>query len=162
MCMCAWVSVFFGHCSFFVDTIISCTHRPKIAPVTTLVSPLHQDGSPRSRTDTTNGEGSLHSGRNGRIPNSQEREDGHGWWSWLRRSEVAGQFLQGLAKARAQSVPWILQERVEAAWIRRWSCILACNAARAFATSLLERRPTPGTGSEVPSVNEVLRDARFV
>ena len=42
----------------------------------------------------------------------------------------------------------------------RACCILACSSA--FATSLLERRPTPGTGSEVPSVNEVLGDARFV
>ena len=78
-----------------------------------------------------------------------------------RWSGETAQFLQGLAKARAQSVPWILQERVEAAWIRRWSCILACSAARAFATSLLER-PTPGTGGKVPSLNEVFRHARFV
>ena len=35
-----------------------------------------------------------------------------------RWSGETAQFLQGLAKVRAQSVPWILQERVEAAWIR--------------------------------------------
>ena len=95
--------------------------------------------------------------RGGRTGSAVLAAEVEGRWS----GETA-QFLQGLAKARAQSVPWILQERVEAAWIRRWSCILACSAARAFATSLLERRPTPGTGGEVPSVNKVLRDARFV
>ena len=36
----------------------------------------------------------LASGRSARTPNLQGREDGLGWWSWLRRSEVAGQARQ--------------------------------------------------------------------
>ena len=39
--------------------------------------------------------------------------------------------------------------------------MLACSAVRAFAVSLLDRRPVPGTGGVIPSVHEVLRDARF-
>ena len=34
-------------------------------------------------------------------------------------------------------------------------------AARAFALSLLDKHPSPGTGAEVPQVHEVLRDNRF-
>ena len=55
-----------------------------------------------------------------------------------------------------------MQNRVKAAWLRRWSCILACSATRAFALSLLERRPNPGTGVDIPSEQEVLRDDRLV
>ena len=51
-----------------------------------------------------------------------------------------------------------LQNRVKAAWLRRWSNILACSAARAFALSLLDKHPNPGTGAEVPELHEVLRD----
>ena len=43
-----------------------------------------------------------------------------GRWS----GEIA-QFLCALATARAQSVPLNLQGRMEAAWLRRWSAILA-------------------------------------
>ena len=39
--------------------------------------------------------------------------------------------------------------------------MLACSAARAFAVSLLDRRPTPGTGEMIPSAQEVLRDDRY-
>ena len=37
----------------------------------------------------------------------------------------------------------------------------ACSAARAFAVSLLDRRPTPRTGDVIPSAEEVLRDDRY-
>ena len=49
-----------------------------------------------------------------------------------RWNAETAQFISALAKARSSSVPEILQARVEAAWIRRWSAILACSAARAF------------------------------
>ena len=51
------------------------------------------------------------------------------------------QFITALAGARAQEVPLVLQGRAEAAWVRRWSAILACTAARAFSLSLLDSRP---------------------
>ena len=75
-------------------------------------------------------------------------------------SETA-QFLTALARARAQEVPLVLQGRAEAAWVRRWSAILACTAARAFSLSLLDSPPVGGSGDVVPSVHEVLREARF-
>ena len=57
--------------------------------------------------------------------------------------------------------PLILQGRAKAAWLRRWSAMLACSAARAFAVSLLDRRNVPGVGGDHPSVHEVLREDRF-
>ena len=72
-------------------------------------------------------------------------------------SETA-QFLTALARARAQEVPLVLEGRAEAAWVRRWSAILACTAARAFSLSLLDSRPEGGSGDVV---HEVLREARF-
>ena len=74
-----------------------------------------------------------------------------------RWSAETAQFLTALAKARAQEVP---QGRAEIAWVKRWSTILACTAARAFTMSLLDRRPVSGIGEAVPQ--EVLREARFL
>ena len=39
--------------------------------------------------------------------------------------------------------------------------ILACTATRAFALSLLDRRPVSGSDAVVPSVSEVMRESRF-
>ena len=72
-------------------------------------------------------------------------ETGGGRWS-----DETAHFLRSLAKAKAESVPLLLQNRVKAAWLRRWSSILACSAGRAFALSLLDRRPNPGHGSLHP------------
>ena len=78
-----------------------------------------------------------------------------------RWSNETAQFLNALAEARSQSVPHILQGRAKAAWLRRWSAMLAGSAARAFAVSLLDRHPVPGVGGDPPSVHEVLREDRF-
>ena len=56
-----------------------------------------------------------------------------------RWSQEASIFLSDLAKARAQAAPLMLQGRVH----------------------LLERRPVPGAGEDAPSLDVVLRDARF-
>ena len=77
-----------------------------------------------------------------------------------RWSDETAHFLRSLAKAKAESVPLLLQNRVKAAWLRMWSSILACSARRAFAPSLLDRRPNPGTAS-IPSGNEVVHEDRF-
>ena len=63
-----------------------------------------------------------------------------------RWSEETTQFLRGLAKARADSVPSLLQGKVIAAWLRRWSSLLACSATRPFTESFLETRPVPRIG----------------
>ena len=101
-----------------------------------------------------------------RTQNLLVKEVGHGWSCWLLKWAA-----DGAKKLPLSSLPWprrvlslspfILQGRVHAALIRRWSAMLACSAARAFAVSLLDRRPVPVTGGVIPSVHEVLRDARF-
>ena len=82
-------------------------------------------------------------------------EVGGGW------SVETANFLVSLAKAKALDFPYVLQGRIQQAFIRRWSALLVCSAVRAFSASLLDRRPVPGLGV-IPSVNEVVRDARFV
>ena len=78
-----------------------------------------------------------------------------------RWSTETAQFLSSLANAVPSRKPSIFQGRTAAAWNRRWSAMLACGAARAFAVSLLDRHPTPGTGDMIPSTQEVLRDDRY-
>ena len=46
-------------------------------------------------------------------------------------------------------------------WLRGWRNLLSCTAVRALATSLLERRTSPGVTSAVPAEHEVLRESRF-
>ena len=69
--------------------------------------------------------------------------------------------MNALAKAKSQSAPQMLRGRVRAAYTRRWEAILACSAGQFFAMSLLERRPTCGTGMDPPSVHEVVRESLF-
>ena len=54
-----------------------------------------------------------------------------------------------------------MPQRVQSAWLRRWGNLLACNAAKAFALSLLDRRPLLGVGGDAPSVHEVVRDGHL-
>ena len=140
----------------------------QLAIDTTLVSPLRGDGSARPRAadhhgaaleaarrkkETTHSEVAL--GAEGRARLVVLAAEVGGRWS-----NETSQFLCGLAKARAETVPMILQGRAKAAWLRRWSSLLACSAVRAFSESLLEQRPVPQTGN-MPSTHEVLREDRF-
>ena len=77
-----------------------------------------------------------------------------------RWSIETAHFLASLAKAKAGTAPDVLRGRVQQAYVRRWSALLACSAIRAFSASLLDRRPVPAPGV-IPSVDEVVREARF-
>ena len=50
-----------------------------------------------------------------------------------RWSAETAQFFVALSNAKAESVPELLRGRVAAAWLRRWSTMLACSAVKAFA-----------------------------
>ena len=137
----------------------------QLALDTTMVSPLRRDGTTRPNFDGTVLEVARRrkeatcpelSGEGGRARLVVLAAEVGGRWS----AETA-QFLTSPAKARAQEVPLVLQGRAESAWVRRWSAILACTAARAFAMSLLDRRPVSGSDAVVPSVNVVMRESRF-
>ena len=79
-----------------------------------------------------------------------------------RWSEETRAFVQQLAKAKSRSVPRILVGRARQAWQHRWSSMLACASARAFALSLLDRRPVSGSDGATPSSAEVLADCRHL
>ena len=70
-----------------------------------------------------------------------------------RWSQETADFPNAMAKAKAEEYPRILQDRVRDACVRRWSALLACCLARSLAVFLL--------GGDIPSVHEVVRDARF-
>ena len=135
----------------------------QLAIDTTLVSTLHCDGSPRRGAAHTDGVTLVAARRRKERtypefvgPRSRARlvvlagEVG-GRWSPETRS-----FLSKLAKAKARSEPPILQRRAEQAWRMRWSAILACAAARAFASSLLDLKLGGGADGLTPLCHEVL------
>ena len=102
-------------------------------------------------------------GRRGRTRNLSGREVVPGW-SHLQAKLVAGviaNFLRVLAVAKARDATNVMQASVELAWFRRWSSILSCAAARAFADSLLEVRVAGGAGGDALSSNDVVWDNRF-
>ena len=140
----------------------------QLAIDTTMVSPLRRDGTARPRA--ADHDGAVLEVARRRKETTYPELSGEGGRARLvvLAAEVGGrwnsetaQFLTALARARAQEVPLVLQGRAEAAWVRRWSAILACTAARAFSLSLLDSRPVGGSGNVVPSVHEVLREAHF-
>ena len=61
-------------------------------------------------------------------------------------------------KARSRAEPLLLRRRVDKAWWLRWSAILSCAAARAVASSLLERRTAVGSDCATPFSHEVEED----
>ena len=140
----------------------------QLAIDTTLVFPPHRDGTARRgaasrpglaleqarrRKEATYPELSGDDGRARLVVIAAETG---GRWS----NETA-HFLRGLAKGKAETAPLLMQNRVKSAWLKRWSSMLACSAARALAMSLLEERPNPGTGGTAPSEHDVMREARF-
>ena len=108
-------------------------HGAQLAIDTTLVSPLHGDGAARRRAATVVEWHCMQLGGSRRplTQNSLAREGGLVWWC-SRWSQEASIFVRDLAKARAQAAPLILQGIVQAAYLRRWSSLLACSLARAF------------------------------
>ena len=73
-----------------------------------------------------------------------------------RFSAETAQFLTGLASAKVRELPELLRGRAHAAWLRRWSWLLACAAARAFALSLLEKDTSAGVDVPTLSAHEVM------
>ena len=78
-----------------------------------------------------------------------------------RWSTEARDFLVALAAAKAREAPFLLESSVKAAWLFRWSCMLACTAARSFALSLVGGLG-PGVDGAVPTLCDVLSEARYL
>ena len=132
-----------------------------------LVSPLTRDGTARPGAATRNG-AALQFARKDKERTYPELTGQYGRCRLVvfageiggRWSAETEQFLAALAHARAQSVPKFFQTKAARVWMMRWRGILVCIAPRAFAVSLLEKRPFPGVSAELPSVHEVVREER--
>ena len=136
---------------------------------TTLVCALRRDGQPRSSAGVDGAALQAARARKERtypeLVGSRARarlvvlalEVGGRWspeaWDFVR--------LLARARARARGEPRLLRQRAVAAWRRRWTGILACAAARAFAASLLVLPESGGVDGAAPSTSEVLEDARY-
>ena len=66
-----------------------------------------------------------------------------------RFSEETHTFVRLLARAKTRSIPEPLCTRARQSWMFRWGSLLACAAARAFASSLLDRRGHSGADGTV-------------
>ena len=129
----------------------------QLAIDTTLVSPLRRDVSARPRAADHNGAALEEARRRKERTYPELSGDGSRARLVVLAAEVGGRwsietanFLVSLAKAKALASPFVLHCRVQQAYIRRWSALLACSAVRAFTASLLDRRPVPGLGG-IPS-----------
>ena len=91
-----------------------------------------------------------------RWPSEACRVGRRGWGAFLR------QFISSLAWVKTQGMSDLLRRRASTAWTRRWSALLSCAAARAFASSLLDGRASGGVDGETPHVQEVLAAARHL
>ena len=148
---------------------LSLWNGSQLAIDTTLVSPLHRDGTARRKAATHNGAALQYARR--RKSTTCPELTGEGGRARLvvlaaevggRFSEEAASFVHALAKAKSRSHPPVLRGRVREALSRRWEGILACTAAKSFAVSLLDLRPACNTGMDPPSMHEVVRDCRFL
>ena len=70
-------------------------------------------------------------------------------------------FLRQLARAKSREEPPNFWTSAKLAWTWRWSMILACASARAFAQSLLENRAAQGFDGPTPTTAEVIGDSRY-
>ena len=143
----------FGECQLALDA--------------TIVSPLHGDGTHRRGADITDG-AALGEARKDKVRTYPDLCRGNGMTLLVviagkvdgRWSDETKSFLWCLGSAKAAAVTERLFGSARAAWYRRWTCMLACSAATGFASSLVGVRGSPRAGDQVPSVHEVLADAR--
>ena len=133
-------------------------HGAQLAVDTTLVSALKRNGEPRPQAAEVDGVACAKARRTKsrtypELTGADRRarlvvlalEVGGRW------SREAWVFVRGLALSRAREEPDLLRRRAAAAWHRRFVCLLAVAAQRAFGESLLERSPGPGSMAKSPA-----------
>ena len=79
-----------------------------------------------------------------------------------RWSEEAQSFVSQLARAKVRSFPRVLRGRARQAWQHRWSAVLSCATARAFALSLLDRRAALGCDGDTLTVSDAVAACRHL
>ena len=140
----------------------------QLAIDTTLVSALRGDGSARRYAASRNGVALVDARRRKERTYPELAGDAGRARLIVLAAEVGGRwsdetlmFLKLVANAKSRSAPGPLRGKARAAWFRRCSAILSCSAAKAFALSLLDRRPMIGSDGEVPHLHSVLGDSRY-
>ena len=145
-------------------------HGERLAVDATLVSPLGRDGQPRANADAHPGIVVAQATRRKQRQTYPELERARRCHLVVFGLEVGGRwapeaatFIRLLARARAAEVPASLRAAARAAWVVRWSGIVAVAAQRAFAASLLELPPGGecSAGGPEPALHELLADARW-
>ena len=135
-------------------------HGAQLAVDATMVSPVRRDGTAHRQCATTDG-AAMAQARRRKEPTYPELAQVHGRARLVVVAcEVGGQMVRGGPVISCTLCRRRIREVVERAWVRRWSSLLACAAARAIALSLLERRCTPGFDGSGPTSSEVYRDHR--
>ena len=138
----------------------------QLAIDTTLVSLIRGDGQPRFLCAAHDGAALVQARRRKQRTYPEFGGEGRARLVVLaaevgaRWSEEARAFVSQLAKAKARSVPRVLAGRARQAWQHRWASLLACASARAFALSLLDRRPVVGSDGDVFCTSAVITDCR--
>ena len=143
-------------------------HGAQLAIDTTLVSPLRADGAPHIQCADVDG-AVLRQARRRKERTYPELSGAHGRAKLVvLAAEVGGRwsleaqtFLRLLVRAKTRSLPEVLRVRARQAWLFRWSSLLACSAARAYASSLLELHGCPGADGPTPSTSSVLDGCRM-
>ena len=134
----------------------------------TVVSTLHGDGTHRRKADVEDGV-ALKEARRSKEATYPElcRGDGRARLVVIA-GEVGGRCLKkqrtscGVWLEKSKYSPRLLQGSVRVGWCRRWCCFLACSTGKAVACSLVGHRGSLGSGDQVPSVYEVLTEARYL
>ena len=136
----------------------------------TLVSVLHQDGSPWPKTAQESGvraeacreekEGTypeFHNSGRARLVVAAMEVGG-------RWSEESCAFLRMLAASRASRLPPVLRRQATLGYLNRWSSMLACAAQRATAASLYDKDTQVYTGvaDPIPTAVDVAGEARYI
>ena len=105
----------------------------QLAIDTTMVSPIRRDGTTRRQCASTNGAALLQARRSKERTYPELAGD-------MERARLVVLFLSALAEAKARCEPEVVRKSAMVVWLRRWSVLMACTAARAFALSLMDRR----------------------
>ena len=132
-------------------------HGEQLAVEATLVSPLGRDGQPRANADAHRGIVIAQATPRKRRQTYPELERARHYRLVVFGLKVGGRwaletatFIRLLARAAAAEIVTSLRAAARAAWVVRWSGILAVAAQRAFAASLFELPPGGECNDGVP------------
>ena len=145
-------------------------HGAQLAVDTTCVSPVTRSGEPRPGADSQPGLALLQATRRKRRDTYPELSRSPRCHLVVFAVEVGGRwgsepatFLRLLARARAARAHAAVRSALRAAYVSRWSSIIAVAAQRALASSLLELPlDTVASAAGEPAVHEVLQDERWL